>query len=139
MNLTDNFTLEEMVFSRTAKDNNIDNKPDDDVINNLKSLCENLLEPLREKLGKPIHILSGYRSQELNKAVGGVGNSKHLLGQAVDITIEGMGHPELYNLIKNTFYFDQLILEHVQIGKPFSGWVHVSYVHGKNRNQCLKI
>ncbi len=139
MNLSDNFTLEEMIFSRTALDNDIDNTPDDDVINNLKSLCENLLEPLRGKLGKPIHILSGYRSEELNRAVGGVRSSQHRFGQATDITVEGMGHPELFNLIKNNFYFDQLILEHVDEDKPFSGWVHVSFCKGKNRNQCLKI
>jgi zinc D-Ala-D-Ala carboxypeptidase len=139
MNLSDNFTLEEMVFSKTARDNNIDNTPDDGVINNLKSLCLNLLEPLRFRLGKPIHILSGYRCRELNETVGGVGNSKHLYGQAADITVEGMGHPELFAFIKNTFQFDQLILEHVKEENSFSGWVHVSFCKDKNRNQCLKI
>ncbi len=139
MNLTTHFTLEEMIYSDTSLQRNIDNTPSEEVKKNLENLCLNLLEPLRIKLNKPINILSGYRCVALNKAVGGVGNSKHLLGCAADITVENMGHPDLFNFIKNNFEFDQLILEHVKKENPFSGWVHVSYNHAGNRKQCLKI
>jgi uncharacterized protein YcbK (DUF882 family) len=99
MNLSQNFTLKEFEYSETANKKNILNKAPDDVKDNLKELCSNLLEPLREKLNKPIKILSGYRCEELNKAVGGVGNSKHLKGHAADITVEGISHIELFNYI----------------------------------------
>ena len=139
MNLSPNFTLNEFEYSETAIKKNIENKAPDYVIVNLKELCINLLEPLRAKINKPIRILSGYRCEELNKAVGGVGNSKHLEGYAADITIEGLSHPELFNFIKKYLKFDQLILEHVKEDNPFSGWVHVSWVGVNNRNQALKI
>jgi uncharacterized protein YcbK (DUF882 family) len=138
MKLSKHFSLEEFEYSETAIRNNIKNKASEFVINNLKELCKNTLEPLRSKLDNPIKILSGYRCRQLNKAVGGVNNSQHLFGCAADITVENMTHPELFNFIKKYFKFDQLILEHVKENNPFSGWVHVSYCNS-NRNQCLKI
>ncbi|WP_186650144.1 D-Ala-D-Ala carboxypeptidase family metallohydrolase [Fluviispira vulneris] len=139
MNLSEHFSLYEFEYSDTAIKNNITNKANDDVIKNLSILCENLLEPIRLKLGKPIQILSGYRCESLNKLVGGVNNSQHKSGHAADITVENMSHPDLFNFIKNNFKFDQLILEHVKKDNEFSGWVHVSYNHAGNRKQCLKI
>ncbi len=139
MNLSQNFTLEEFEHSDTANRKSIDNKAPEFVVNNLIELCENVLEPLRSTLDNPIRILSGYRCRDLNCAVGGVVNSQHLFGQAADITVENMTHPELFNLIKNNFEFDQLILEHVRSDNPNSGWVHVSWNGDRNRNKCLKI
>ena len=139
MKLTENFTLEEMIKSETATRLKIDNTPNQKIIDNLKALCVNLLEPLRNKLNKPIIILSGYRCSELNKAVGGVGNSKHLLGQAADIKVEGMTNLDLVKFIEKNFKYDQLILEFMNENDLFSGWVHVSWMGASNRNQFLRI
>ncbi len=139
MQLSENFTLEEMIRSETATKLNIDNTPNEKTIENLKDLCINLLEPLRNKLNKPVTILSGYRCSELNKAVGGVGNSKHLFGQAADIRVEGMDNLELVKFIQRYFKFDQLILEKMEPLNPSTGWVHVSWMGAKNRNQFLTI
>lgn len=139
MKLSEHFSLEEFEHSDTAIRYDIENKAPDFVINNLKELCENVLEPLRSRLDMPIKILSGFRCHELNSAVGGVNNSQHLTGNASDITIEGMTHPDLFKFIRDNLSFDQLILEHVKENNPNSGWVHVSWNGDRNRNQCLKI
>ena len=135
MNLTQNFTLEEMEFSSTAIERRIKNKANNEVINNLKELCNYLLEPLREKLNKPIIVTSGYRCFELNKIVGGVSNSQHLEGKAADIIVKDLSTEDLFNFIKKNFKFDQLIIEHIK-GK---NWVHVSWNGANNRNNALRI
>lgn len=139
MNLSQNFTLEEMEFSRTAREKGIKNKASEDIINNLKAMCENLLEKLRSELKCSIKISSGYRCSELNKAVGGRENSKHTKGQAVDIYIDKLSPLELFYYIKNNkdkFDYDQLIYERTRNKK----WVHISYVsHTKNRKQDLML
>ncbi|KAB8035854.1 peptidase M15 [Silvanigrella paludirubra] len=139
MKLSNNFSLEEFEHSYVAIARGINNKAPEEVINNLKKLCENALEPLRQYLNKPIKILSGYRCEELNNAVNGVKNSQHLLGCAADITVENIPHPELFEIIKNHFEFDQLILEYVKPNNSFSGWVHVSWNENKNRNKYFKL
>ena len=139
MKLSNNFSLEEFEHSEVAIASGIKNKAPEEAINNLKKLCENVLEPLRQYLNKPIRILSGYRCEELNNAVNGVEKSQHLTGCAADITVENIPHPELFEIIKNNFKFDQLILEYVQSNNPYSGWVHVSWNENKNRNKCLKL
>ena len=135
MNLTQNFTLEEMEFSSTAIERRIKHKANNEVINNLKELCNYLLEPLREKLNKPIIVTSGYRCFELNKIVGGVSNSQHLEGKAADIIVKDLSTEDLFNFIKKNFKFDQLIIEHIK-GK---NWVHVSWNGANNRNNALRI
>ncbi len=135
MNLTQNFTLEEFEYSNTAIENNIINKASNEVIHNLKELCNNLLEPLRDKLNKPIIISSGYRCNELNKIVGGVSNSQHLEGKAADIIVKDLSTEDLFHFIKNNFKFDQLIIEHIK-GK---NWVHLSWNGENNRNNILRI
>ena len=135
MNLTQNFTLEEMEFSSTAIERRIKYKANNEVINNLKELCNYLLEPLREKLNKPIIVTSGYRCFELNKIVGGVSNSQHLEGKAADIIVKDLSTEDLFNFIKKNFKFDQLIIEHIK-GK---NWVHVSWNGANNRNNALRI
>ena len=81
------FTLSELTYSATARQRGIRNEPDETQKENLRKLVENLLDPIRERWGKPILVTSGFRSQQLNKAVGGVRNSEHLTGCAADITL----------------------------------------------------
>jgi uncharacterized protein YcbK (DUF882 family) len=134
MQLSEHFSLSEMTFSQTATRRGLDNTPSAPVVKNLKTLCEKVLEPLREKLGKPIHVTSGYRSEVVNAAVGGVSNSQHLLGEAADIVVPGMSVQELFNFVRNSgIEFDQLINE-------YGRWVHVSYTtrHPNRKSVLLK-
>jgi hypothetical protein len=105
------------------------------------SLCKNVLQPLREKLGKPINVNSCYRCPKLNTAVGGVKTSQHCNGQAADIEVMGMSNYDLACYIRDNFEFDQLILEFCDNLKndKNSGWVHVSYKDSGNRKQTLTI
>ena len=134
MRLSKNFTLEEMYHSDTAIINKINNYPTKEAIKNLGYLTQNLLQPLREKLDKPIYISSGYRSELLNMKVGGVKTSQHKYGQAVDIHVVGMSPLQLFLFIKDSgLDYDQLILEKTKSTE----WVHVSYTK-HNRHQALR-
>ena len=138
-NITMHFTIEEMYASDTAKRLGINNIPSLQQTINLGYLCSYVLEPLRVAMGKPIKISSGFRSQALNKAVGGVYNSQHLKGQAADIDIQGdmaFGR-KIFDYIRDHLPFDQLIWEH---NKGGTYWVHVSFVYpdfGKNRKNVI--
>ena len=137
--VTMHFTLEELYASDTAKRLGINNKPSIQKMINLVYLAAFVLEPLRVAMGRPINISSGYRCEQLNRAVGGAYNSQHLKGQAADINIDGdmaFGR-KVFDYIKNHLPFDQLIWEHDRSG---TYWVHVSYVFpdfGKNRKQVI--
>lgn len=136
MKLSNHFSLEELCKSQTATRLGIDNlAKDENVITNLKTICENILEPVRENYGIPFSPNSGYRSNKLNNAVGSSSKSQHLKGQAVDIEIPTIDNYELANWIRNNLDFDQLILEFYN-GEPSSGWVHVSFSE-ENRKQLL--
>ena len=106
------------------------------VIENLKALCMEVLQPLRDFLGKPVVISSGYRCPELNKAVGGVKNSQHMKGEAADIHVENTEHLlKIMHFIMDETDFDQLIWERNRAGTQ---WVHVSYKRvGANRHQVV--
>lgn len=128
------FTIKELCKSSTAKQKGIDNTPNSEIINNLEQLVEYILDPLRERYGKPIKINSGYRCPALNKAVNGSKISSHMKGLAADITVGSpIKNKILFNLIQElNLPFDQLIDE-----CKFS-WVHVSY--SKNpRKQILHL
>jgi zinc D-Ala-D-Ala carboxypeptidase len=126
--ITKNFSLQEFEHSDTAIANKLNNKPPLDVINNIILLCENLLQPIRTKIGKKVSINSGYRSSKLNKLVGGSKTSQHMKGQAADIVVEGLTPKQVYDFIlKNDFVFDQMILEPT--------WVHISFKNKGNRMQ----
>lgn len=127
MNLSANFTLKELTKSDTATRLGIDNTPDEAVIESLKLLCENVLQPVRYHFGKSVTVNSGYRSPESNAAVGGSKTSDHCKGQAADIEIEGISNPDLAHWIMDNCDYTQLILEFYTQGQPNSGWVHVSY------------
>lgn len=127
MNLSANFTLKELTKSDTATRLGIDNTPNDEALENLKLLCEKVLQPVREHFGKSVTVNSGYRSPESNAAVGGSKTSDHCKGQAADIEIDGLPNPELAQWIMDNLDYTQLILEFYTQGQPNSGWVHVSY------------
>lgn len=117
------FTIKELTRSTTAQLRGIDNTPSQQVIDNLRALVENVLDPLREAWGAPIHVNSGYRCAALNKAVGGVPTSQHILGEAADITVGTRAkNQRLYALLRQlNLPVDQAINEH-----DFR-WIHVSY------------
>ena len=123
--LSKNFTAEEFYKSPTATRYGIDNRPNAEVLSNLTVLVNDLLQPLRDKLEKPIKILSGYRCLELNKVVGGAVNSDHIKGYAADIEVQGMDNKELFLFVRDNFRFTKLILEFYEEGIPDSGWVHI--------------
>ena len=137
--ITKHFTLEELCASATAKARGIQNKPSVQQIVALVYLTCYVLEPLREAMHEPIPISSGFRCEQLNRAVGGVANSQHMKGQAADLCIGGdleKGR-KWFNYIKTHLNFDQLIWEHSKSG---TYWVHVSFVHpdfGRNRRQAI--
>lgn len=128
------FTVEELSRSSVAQTKRIDNKPNAEQKSALVDLIENVLDPLREKFGKPILVSSGFRSKDLNRAVGGAASSQHMKGEAADIyTGTKEGNKELFDIIRKELPFDQVIDE-----KDFS-WVHVSYKESGNRKQTLKL
>ena len=130
------FTIEELEHSDTATKYKIDNTSNGETRTNLIKLIEMLLDPIRTKWGKPIKVNSGYRCSKLNRMVGGVSTSQHVLGEAADITV---GSPEenrkLFEMIISmNILFDQLILE--DGGK----WIHISLkwrTVSKNRREVL--
>ena len=133
MNLSKNFTLEEM----TATNKHLPNVPSEEEIENLTQLVKHVLQPLRDKFGRPIHINSGFRSLEVNKEEGGCLNpiSQHCKGEAADLDSDD--NATLFHLIRFEFNFDQLIWEGGNSSQP--AWVHVSYKTEGNRKQPLKM
>ena len=137
MKLSNNFSLKEMTKSQTATRKDIDNEPGEEEIENLKQLCERVLQPVREHFGKAVRVNSGYRSPKLNSAIGGFKTSDHCKGMAADIEINGVANADLAEWIKDNCEFRQLILEFYTPGIPDSGWVHVSYDLDDNRRKIL--
>lgn len=139
MQLSPHFKLVEFTRSATAQARHIDNTPDEEQIKNLKFLCDNVLEPLREQFG-PIIIGSGFRCLALNTAVGGVKNSQHKTGEACDIHLPSIEVGKKYfEFLKKLPIFDQLIWER---NNPRSNhyWIHVSIKRsGKNRKQVIPL
>lgn len=136
MQLTKNFTLEELTKSQTASRLKLNNIPSFEVKRNLKLLCEQILQPIRDNFNLPVIISSGYRSPAVNRAVGGSTSSQHQFGQAVDFEILTIDNYSLAKWIQNNLNYDQLILEFYTGGN--SGWVHVGYSPA-HKNQELTI
>jgi hypothetical protein len=139
MQLSENLSLAEVIRSETAKRKGVSNMPTPEHIENFKKLAENIFQPIRKHFGKPIHISSGYRSDALNKAIGGSKTSQHCKGEAIDIDMDGTSitNAQIFNYIKDNLNFDQLIWEFGTASNP--DWVHVSYEStGKQRKQILK-
>ena len=137
MNLSANFTLKELTDSDTAKKKGLDNTPTLQVIENLTTLAENILQPVRDHYGKSVKVNSGYRSPEVNASVGGSKTSDHCKGQAADIEINGVANGDLAQWIASNLKFTQVILEFYTKGIPDSGWVHVSYDPNNLKKQEL--
>ena len=136
--LSTHFSLKELTRSQTAERKGIKNTPNDGEIENLKTLCENILEPVREHYGIPFTPSSGFRSFDLNKAVGSSSKSQHITGQAVDFEIPGVPNMELALWIKEHLDYDQLLLEFYKESIPDSGWIHCSYVEQGNRKESKR-
>ena len=130
MKISKNFTLQEFLVTNTGLNNQLTSE----ALTNIEYLVQKLLQPLRDMYGKPIRITSGYRSVEVNKAVGGSPTSQHTKGQAVDIVADD--NKVLFDLIKSNFEFDQLIWEYGTDKQP--SWVHVSIKKTGNRKQVRR-
>jgi zinc D-Ala-D-Ala carboxypeptidase len=137
MNLSPNFSLHELTKSETALRLDLDNTPDEQATENLRLLCEKVLQPVRDHFGKGVKVNSAYRSPESNAAVGGSKTSDHCKGMAADIEIPGVANADLAQWIMDNLEYTQLILEFYTPGIPDSGWVHVSYDPANLKKQEL--
>lgn len=135
MQLSPNFTLDELTHSDLAVRKGIDNSPGMMATSNLTRLA-GLLEQVRKCLAKPIMINSGFRCKTLNDAVGSKDTSQHMIGCAADIRVSGMTPDEVVKaIIQSDIQFDQMIRE-------FDSWVHISVPNRAEdtpRNQVLII
>jgi len=140
MKLSTNLTLSEVIKSNTATRNNISNEPTKEHLQNLVALAENIFQPIREHFNAPIYLNSGYRSEALNKAVGGSKTSQHCKGEAIDIDNDfrnSVSNKEIFDYARTNLDFDQLIFEGGTKENP--AWVHISYKIAGNRKQVLRM
>lgn len=137
MNLTRNFTLQELIKSDTAIRKGIDNNPNADQVEKLKRLCENILQPVRDHFGR-VKVTSGFRSPELCVAIGSSVNSQHAKAEAADFEVIGVDNAEVADWVYTNCRPDQLILEFYTPGEPNSGWIHASWVEFNPRVQYLR-
>ena len=136
--ITKNFSMEELVASNTARMKGIDNTPDKDVEARLVQLAQQVLQPLRNRYGKPIKISSGYRCKTLNKAIGGVSTSQHLKGEAVDINNGQIENKKLF-LLASKMIKEGVITVGQLIDEKGYKWLHISLPDNKHRNQILHL
>lgn len=128
--LSASFYLDELTISQVAERHSYRNEPNEKQIENLRLLCVNVLQPLRDIINVPIFINSGFRCFDVNVAVGGRFNSQHLEGKAADFVVHSMNLIDVFNILVQRLSYDQLIYEY---GK----WIHVSWNSDKNRNEVL--
>ncbi len=136
--ISKHITYKEATRSVTALRLGIENKPSEYELQNMELIAEKVFEPLREAVNGPIKINSFYRSEELNKSIGGSSRSQHCQGRAIDIDdfYGYVSNSYMYYYIKDNLDFDTLIWEFGTDTNP--DWVHVSYVDGdSNRKRCL--
>jgi zinc D-Ala-D-Ala carboxypeptidase len=131
MRLSEHFELAEFLVSETAARRGIANEPTPEIIDNLRRLCQSVLEPLRVKLARPVVITSGYRSPALNRAVGGSPTSHHMQGRAADIIVPGMTPLAVCQIAQ------QMKLPCVQIIHEFGRWTHLAVAISNERTQLL--
>jgi hypothetical protein len=139
MQLSTNLSLAEVTRSETAKRKGISNMPTPEHIENFKKLAVNIFQPIREHFGKPIIISSGYRSAELNKAIGGSLSSQHCSGEAIDIDMDGtdITNAQIFYYIKDNLNFDQIIWEFGTNTNP--DWVHVSFAANRSQRKQMLV
>ena len=131
MIITPNFTLKEFTHSATAQRRNIDNEPTPKVLVALQALITDVIQPARNLYGYPITVTSGYRSKQLNDAIGGAQGSQHTKGEAADLSCDD--NTRLFNVIRSRGNFDQLIWEFGDDQQP--DWIHVSYTNARALKQ----
>lgn len=138
MRLSDHFTLEEFTRSQTAEALGIENHPNAMQIDAMTRLCLTVLEPVRAYFKSPVIITSGFRSEELNKAIGGVPGSQHAKGEAADIEVIGVPNRRTWQVIVDKLNYDQCIAEKLRKDDGRAGWVHVSHSReGHQRGEAL--
>jgi len=137
MKLSEHFTLAECTKTQVR----LPNQPPAEVIENMRAVCEHILEPVREHFGRPVVINSFFRSLGVNRAIKSKDNSQHVKGEAVDFEVPGIPNAEVAEWVRDNLTFDQCILEFYRPGEPSSGWVHVSLKMDVTacRAQCLTI
>ena len=131
MQLSEHFELAEFLVSETAARRGIANEPTPEINENLRRLCQLVLEPLRVKLARPVVITSGYRSPALNRAIGGSPTSHHMQGRAADLIVPGITPLAVCQAAS------QLKLPCVQIIHEFGRWTHLSVAISNERTQLL--
>ena len=139
MRISKHISYKEATQSQTAVRKGISNEPDAYQLQNMQLLAEKIFEPLREHFGVPIAINSFFRSQKLNKAIGGATGSQHTQGRAIDVddTLGGVSNRQMFDWIRENLDYDQLIWEFGNNQNP--DWVHISYVsESENRKRVLK-
>lgn len=136
MKLTENFTLEEMISSSTALKLKINNVPDLIQQTALRKLCEEVLQPIRHRFGKPMIVTSGFRNNALNKAVKGSTTSQHLKGEAADIVSED--NIRLWTLIKGMIEEGEITVGQL-IDERNLSWIHISLPTSRHRNQIFSL
>lgn len=137
--ISKNISYKEGVYSITANRLGLENKPNEEQLANMKTIAEEVFQPLREWVGGPVKINSFFRSPELNKAIGGSKTSQHCKGQAIDFddNFKYKTNAEMFKYIRENLDYDQMIWEFGDDENP--NWVHVSYVSPEaNRQRCLK-
>ena len=134
MQLSKNFSLAEMTKSQTATRMGMDNNPSEDEVENLRLLCERVLQPVRDHFNHTVTISSGYRNEILSRKIGSSSTSQHCAGEAADFEIFGTPNNEVFNWIKDNLLYDQMILEYWNEDEPNSGWIHVAYNPDQEEN-----
>jgi len=125
-----------MTKSDTAIRKGINNNPNAEQIEKLKTLCEKILQPVRDHFGR-VKVTSGFRSVELCQAINSSVNSQHAKAEACDFEVIGVDNAELADWIHRELEWDQLILEFYTPGEPNSGWIHCSVTEGMPRKSFL--
>jgi len=141
MKLSKNLSLDEVIYSQTALRRDIDNTPTEEHIENLKYVAEKIFQPIREHFGVPIYVSSGYRSKDLNEAIGGSPRSFHSHGMALDLDQDGrnkgVSNADVFYFIKDNLQFTELIWEFGTENNP--NWVHVAIAPGREEEKNTKI
>lgn len=138
MKISENFTLEELTRSDTAKAYNLDNSPNTNQLQNMVALVKNVLQPLRNQFGRVV-INSCFRSPEVNKLVSGNPKSQHLTGEAADIRTKNYAQAkEWFEWIRHNLLYDQLIIEKYSKSST-TYWIHVSFSRCSNRQETIPL
>ena len=140
MRLSEHFTLGELTRSATADRHGLTNHPVEEAhLINLRALCMRVLQPLRDHVGRPVTVTSGYRSPSVNALVGGVADSQHTMGQAADIVCRDVAALDLAHILSAiALPVDQLIYEvRQQAGGRRTRWLHVSHSRHGNRGEIM--